>query len=32
MLIFDYIKQFEKAKQQDLEQRNRPKIGFKNKQ
>jgi hypothetical protein len=31
MLIFEYIKQFERAKQQDLEQINRPKIGFKNK-
>ena len=24
MLIFEYLKQFEKAKQQDLEQRNHP--------
>lgn len=30
MLILEYIKQFEKAKQQELEQKNRPKIGFKN--
>ncbi len=29
MLILEYIKQFEKAKQQELEQKNRPKIGFK---
>jgi len=30
MLLFEYIKQFEKAKQEELEQKNRPKIGFKN--
>jgi hypothetical protein len=30
MLIFEYLKQLEKAKQQDLEQRNRPQIGYKN--
>jgi hypothetical protein len=29
MLILEYIKQFEKVKQQELEQKNRPKIGFK---
>ncbi len=29
MLIFEYLKQFEKAKQQELDQINRPKIGFK---
>ena len=29
MLILEYIRQFEKAKQQELEQINRPKIGFK---
>jgi len=29
MLIFEYIKQFESAKQQELEQKNRPQIGFK---
>lgn len=29
MLIFEYLKQLEKAKQQELEQKNRPKIGFK---
>jgi len=29
MLILEYIRQFEKAKQQELEQMNRPKIGFK---
>lgn len=28
MLIFEYLKQLEKAKQQELEQRNRPKIGY----
>jgi len=31
MLIFEYIKQFEKTKQQELEQRNRKKIGYKRK-
>ena len=30
MLLFEYIKQFEKAKQEELEQKNRSKIGFKN--
>jgi len=30
MLLFEYIKQFEKAKQDELEQKNRSKIGFKN--
>lgn len=29
LLIFEYLKQFEKSKQQELEQKNRPKIGFK---
>jgi hypothetical protein len=29
MVIFEYLKQLEKAKQQELEQKNRPKIGFK---
>ncbi len=29
MLIFEYLKQFEKAKQQQLEQYNRKRIGFK---
>jgi hypothetical protein len=29
MLIFEYLKQFEEAKQQELEQKERPKIGFK---
>lgn len=29
MLIFEYIKQFEEAKQQQLEQANRKRIGFK---
>lgn len=29
MLIFEYLKQFEQAKQQELEQKNRPQIGFK---
>lgn len=29
-LIFEYLKQFEKAKQDELEQKNRSKIGFKN--
>jgi phage regulator Rha-like protein len=29
MLIFEYIKQFEEAKQQELEYRNRKRIGFK---
>ncbi len=31
MLIFEYIKQFEETKQQELEQRNREPIGFKQK-
>jgi len=30
MLIFEYIKQFEKSKREELEQKIRPKIGFKN--
>jgi hypothetical protein len=29
MIVFEYLKQFEKAKQHELEQKNRPKIGFK---
>jgi len=29
MLIFEYLKQFEQTKQQELIQKNRPKIGFK---
>jgi len=29
MLIFEYIKQFEETKQQELEQKNRKRIGFK---
>lgn len=29
MLIFEYLKQLEKAKQEELEFKNRPKIGFK---
>jgi len=29
MLLFEYIKQLEKSKQEELEQRHRPKIGFK---
>ncbi len=29
MLIFEYLKQFEKSEQEELEQRNRPRIGFK---
>ena len=31
LLLFEYLKQFEQAKQQELEQKNRPKIGFKSK-
>lgn len=31
-LIFEYLKQLENAKQQELEQKNRPKIGFKAKE
>ncbi len=31
MLIFEYIKQFEQARQQELEQKNRKQIGFKTK-
>ena len=30
MLIFEYLKQFEEAKQQHLEQANRKKIGYRN--
>jgi hypothetical protein len=29
MLIFEYLKQLEQTKQKELEQKNRPKIGFK---
>ena len=29
MLIFEYLKQLEQTKQQELEQKNRPKIGYK---
>jgi hypothetical protein len=29
MVIFEYLKQFEKAKQEELELKNRPRIGFK---
>lgn len=29
MLIFEYLKQIEASKQQELEQKNRPRIGFK---
>ena len=29
MLIFEYLKQIEGSKQQELEQKNRPRIGFK---
>jgi hypothetical protein len=29
MIIFEYLKQFEEAKQQQLEQANRKRIGFK---
>lgn len=29
MLIFEYLKQLEKAKQEELVQKNRPRIGFK---
>jgi hypothetical protein len=32
MLIFEYLKQFEKAKMEELEFKNRPKIGFKSKE
>jgi hypothetical protein len=28
MLIFEYLHQFEQAKQQELEQKERPRIGF----
>jgi hypothetical protein len=28
-LIFDYLNQFEKVKQEELEFKNRPRIGFK---
>jgi hypothetical protein len=29
LLIFDYLKQFEKSKQEEFQQCNRPQIGFK---
>ena len=29
MVVFEYLKQFEKAKQQELKQKDRPMIGFK---
>lgn len=29
LIIFEYLKQFEQTKQQELEQNNRPRIGFK---
>ncbi len=29
MLIFEYLKQLEKTKQEELEYKNRPKAGFK---
>ncbi|MCK9414001.1 MAG: ORF6N domain-containing protein [Prolixibacteraceae bacterium] len=29
MVIFEYLKQFEQTKQQELEQRDRPKVGYK---
>ena len=29
MLIFEYLKQFEETKQQELEQQNRTRIGYK---
>lgn len=29
ILIFEYLKQFEKTKMEELEFKNRPKIGFK---
>ena len=29
LIVFEYLKQFEQAKQQEAEQKNRPKIGFK---
>jgi len=29
MAIFDYLKQFEEAKQQESEQKERPRIGYK---
>jgi hypothetical protein len=32
LVIFEYLKQFEAAKQQELEYKNRPKIGFKSRQ
>jgi hypothetical protein len=31
MVVFEYLKQFEEAKQQELEQKNRSKIGYKTK-
>lgn len=29
LIVFEYLKQFEQAKQQEAEQKNRPRIGFK---
>ena len=29
LIIFEYLKQFEKTKQEEIEKKNRPKIGFK---
>lgn len=29
MLIFKYLKQLEKSKQEDIDQKNRPRIGYK---
>jgi phage regulator Rha-like protein len=29
LIVFEYLKQFEKSKQEELEYKNRPKIGFK---
>ena len=29
MVVFEYLKQFEKAKQEELEYKNRPRIGYK---
>jgi phage regulator Rha-like protein len=30
LVVFEYLKQFEQAKQQEIDQENRPRIGFKN--
>jgi len=29
LLVFEYLKQFEQTKHQELEQKNRPRVGFK---